>query len=137
MRYDVVPQGPGYAEDIDAPVRLEVLVFNRDNGLAQDGGEIVVIDDDAALQGKGPKRPALLIKKFSSGGGPIALQIVNLGQIDGVDKGQAGQRAGDRRQSKKDGEGDTPSQFAPMPFRLVLSSDSRRTKAAPRGFARR
>ena len=36
MRNDVVPQRSSHAEDIDAPVRLKVLVFNRDHRLPQD-----------------------------------------------------------------------------------------------------
>src|ERR1035438_512274 len=37
----VVPDGSHDAEDIDAPMGLEALVFNGDDGLAQDGGKVV------------------------------------------------------------------------------------------------
>jgi len=66
---DVVPGGPGDAEDIDAPVGFEVLVFNRDNGLAQDGREVVVVDEDAPLQSERSERTAFLVEKFGGGGG--------------------------------------------------------------------
>ena len=40
------------AQDVDAPVGLEALVFNGDDGLAKDGGKAVVVDHLAPLQGK-------------------------------------------------------------------------------------
>ena len=46
----VVPQRSGDAKDVDAPVGIEVLVFDRDDGLAQNGSEIVVVDNDSPLQ---------------------------------------------------------------------------------------
>jgi hypothetical protein len=48
-------------------MRLEVLVFNRDDRLPQDGSKILVIDDDPAFQGKGTESPALLVVKVGCG----------------------------------------------------------------------
>ena len=100
----VVPERAGDAEDVDAPVRLEALVFNGDDGLAQDRGKVVVVDHDAALQREGADDAALLVVEIGGGGGAVALQVVNLRQIDGVDQREPGQRAGDDGQGEQDGE---------------------------------
>ena len=55
----VVPQRSGDAQDIDAPMGLEALVFNGDDGLAQDRRKAVVVDDHTPLEGKGADDAAL------------------------------------------------------------------------------
>ena len=82
---------------VDAPVRLEALVFNGDDGLAQDRRKVVVVDHHAALQREGADDAALAVVEIGGGGGAVALEVVNLGQIDGVDQREPGQRAGNRR----------------------------------------
>ena len=44
--------GAQNAPEIDAPVRFEILVFNRDDGATQNIGVVLVGGDDAALQGE-------------------------------------------------------------------------------------
>ena len=94
--------GANDAEDVDAPVGLEALVFNGDDGLAQDGGEVVVADHFAALQGEGADDAALVVVELRGGGGAVSFEVVDLRQIDGVDEGQAGQRAGDDGQQQQE-----------------------------------
>ena len=102
MGAQVVDQRAEDAEEIDAAVGLEGLVLNGDDGLPQNRGEVVVIDDDAPLQGKGADHPALVVVQVGRGGRPIALQVVDLRQIDRVDQRQPGQRAGNNRQGDED-----------------------------------
>ena len=90
-----MPERAGDAEDVDAPVGIEVLVFDGDDGLAKDRGEVVVVDDDALLEREGADDAALGVVEVGHGGGPVALEVVDLGQIDREDQHEAGQRAGD------------------------------------------
>ena len=46
----VVPQCSGDAKYVDAPMGVEVLVFDRNDSLAKNGSEIVVVDNDSPLQ---------------------------------------------------------------------------------------
>ena len=101
---DVVPGGADDAEDVDAPVGLEVLVFNGDDGLAEDGGEVVVADDVAVFEGEGADYVAFAVVEVGGGGGAIAFEVVDLGQVDGVDEGEAGERAGNDGQKQQHGE---------------------------------
>ena len=82
MADQIVPRGPADAQYIDAPVRLEVLVFNGDNGLAQDRCKVVVVDHLAPLDRKRANHAPLPVVKLGDGRGAIALQVVNLRQID-------------------------------------------------------
>ena len=66
---DVVPRGTGDTEYIDAPMRLEALVFNGDDGLAQDGRKIIVADHFASLERKRADDAALAVVEIGSGGG--------------------------------------------------------------------
>ena len=103
---------PTDAQHVDAPVRLEALVFNGDDGLAQHRGKVVVVDHLAALQRKGADDAALAVVEIGGGGGAVALQIVNLGQIDGVDQREAGQRAGNDGQEQQDDQRELAGELA-------------------------
>src|SRR5579863_5707188 len=109
---EVVPDGADDAEDVDAPVRLEVLVFDGDDGLAEDRGELVVVDQDAALEGEGADDAAFYVEEIGGGGRAIALEVVDLGQVDGVDEREASERAGDDREREQSGENDAARDFA-------------------------
>jgi len=120
MAAQVVPERPADAEDIDAPVGLEAFVFNGDDGLAQHRRKIVVVDHLAPLESKGADDAALLIVEFGGGGGPVALEVVNLGQVDGVYQGEPGQRAGNHGQNDQRGKGELAHQFAPAAHGRLL-----------------
>jgi len=98
---DVVPRRPGNAEDVDAPVRFEALVFDGDHSLAQDGRKAVVVDHLAALQRKRAHDAALHVVELGGGRWPVFLQVVDLRQIDRVDQRETGQRACNDRQQKQ------------------------------------
>jgi hypothetical protein len=82
----IVPCGAGDAQHVDPPMRFEALVFNRDHGLAQHRRKVVVVDHHAPLQRKGADDAALLVVQLRQRRGPIALQVVNLRQIGGVNQ---------------------------------------------------
>ena len=124
MAADVVPGGTGDAKDVDAPVRFEALVFDRDHGLAQNRREVVVVDHFAALQGEGADNAALAVVEVGGGGGAEALEVVNLRQIGGVDQREAGQRTGDDGQQQQSGQGEFAGQLAAMRRRLRLKPEA-------------
>ena len=112
-----MPQGAHDAEEIDAPVRLEVLVFNGDHSLAQHRRKAVVADHLAPLQREGADDPSLPVVKFGGSGGAVLLQILDLRQIGGVDQGEPGQRAGKDRQQQQNGQRGPAGEFATAPDR--------------------
>jgi len=95
-------------------VGLEALVFNGDDGLAQNRSEALVGDYFAAFQGKGTEDAALAVVEFRVGGGAVMLQIVDLGQIDGIDQGEASQRAGNDREQEQHGQREAAGELAPV-----------------------
>ena len=109
----VVPEGSGDAQDVDAPVGFEALVFNGDDGLPQNRREPVVVDHHAPLQGEGADHAAFTVVEIGGRGRAVALQVVDLGQIDGVDQHEPGQRAGHDGEHKKSGECDLAGNFSP------------------------
>ncbi len=113
----VVDQRAEDAEEVDAPVGLEGLVFDGDDRLPQDGSEVVVIDHDAPLQGERPDDPAFLVVEVGGRGGAVALEIVNLGQVDRVDQREPGQGAGDDGQRDEDDERSFAGEFETGPRR--------------------
>ena len=119
---EVVPQRSADAKNVDAPVRLKALVFNRDHGLAQHRRKVVIVDHYAPLQRKGADDATLLVIEIGGGRRLIAFQVVNLGQIDGVDQHEPAQRAGNHGQNKQRGEGQFSGQFAPPMLGRRLSS---------------
>jgi hypothetical protein len=88
---DVVPRGAGHAEDIDAPVRLEVLVFDGDHRLAQNGRKSVIAHDNAPLQGKGAEESSVAVIEVRCGGRAVVLKIIDLRQVSGIDQREPGQ----------------------------------------------
>ena len=74
--------------------------------------------------------PALAVIEIGGGGGPVALQIVNLRQIDGVDQREPGQRASNHRQQQQRGQREFAGQLAPvrrwLRFKPVASSKAAR-----------
>jgi len=94
----VVDQRPEDAEKVDASVGREGLVLDRNDRFPQDGREVVVIDHHAPFKGKRADHPALLVIEVGCRGRAVALQIMNLRQVDRVNQREAGQGAGDDSQ---------------------------------------
>ena len=68
------------------------------------GREVVVVDDDAALEGKGADDAALAVVEVGRGRWAVALEVVDLRQIDGEDQREPGERAGDDGKQQQDRE---------------------------------
>src|SRR5579884_404319 len=115
FRRKVVICRPQHAEDVDAPMALEIFVFDRDDGFAQQWREIIVVDGDAPLQGKRTKDASMRVVKLGDGVGTVAHQVVNLGKIDGVDQHEPAEGANGDSQDNENGDGDAAGNFAP-PF---------------------
>ena len=128
VRAYVVPGGAGHAKDVDAPVRLEVFVFDGDDGLAEDGREAVVADNLAALQGEGADDAAPAVVEIGGGGGAVLFELLNLGEVDGVDEGEAGERPGGGGKNDQRGQRGTAGELAAAVF------GKRRTEGAARGL---
>jgi hypothetical protein len=110
---------PAYAQDVDAPMRLEVLVFNGDDGLAQDRRKVVVIDHHAAFQREGADDAALAVVEIGSGGGAVVFEVVNLWQVDRINQREPGQRAGNDRQREQRNQHHLAGQLAPPLKRIA------------------
>ena len=72
---------------------VEILVFDRDQRIAEDLRVVVIAGDDAALQRKGADNSALSVVQFGHGTGAITFELFDLGQVRRVDKQQARRRA--------------------------------------------
>src|SRR5258706_12123212 len=81
---------------------IEVLVLDRGDGIAQDGREVLIGSDDAALQREASDHPALIVVKLGDRARPITLQVADLRQVGGVDQEQpAGHADGGRKQHQQ------------------------------------
>ena len=92
-RGQVVIRRAGDAEYVDAPVALEVLVLDGEDGLAQHGREGGVGHDGAAFECKGAEGTAVHVVEIRGGEGTVVLEVLDLRQIDGVDKQEPGSRS--------------------------------------------
>ena len=102
---DVAVSRPGDAPDIDAPVPVEVLVFDRNQSLAQDLRIVVITGHHPALQRERPDGASLIVVEFGDGTGAVMFELINLWQIGGVDEQQSGGRShqsGDQHQQADD-----------------------------------
>lgn len=79
---DVVERGAGHAEDVDAPVRLEIFIFDRNYSLAQHRCEAVVSDDLAPLKRECADQPAVAVVEIGDSGGTEVFQLIDLRQVD-------------------------------------------------------
>ena len=92
-RFDIAIGSTHDAPDVDARVPVEILVFDRDQRIAEDLRVVVIAGDDAALQRKGADNSALSVVQFGHGTGAITFELFDLGQVRRVDKQQARCRA--------------------------------------------
>ncbi len=116
----IVPCGAGKAQEIHAAMALKVAVFGGDDGLAQDRRKVVVVDDHAALQREGAEAAPVNVVEFRGGGGPVMLQLIDLGEIDGVDEHESGEAAGGRSEDDKNGKSQAPGDFWVVGRRLKV-----------------
>ena len=51
-----------HTKDIDSPVALKILVFDRNNGLPQNRGQRFIGNHDAAFEGEGAEDAAMHVE---------------------------------------------------------------------------
>ena len=107
---------------------FEILVFDGDDGLAQHGREAFVADDLAALEREGADDAALAVVEIGGGRGAVLLELLDLREIDGVDEGEAGERARCGSENEQRGQRRAASQLAAAMF------GERRPERASQGF---
>jgi len=103
----------GDSKHVDAPVGIEVLVLNGDDSLSQDRSEVVIVDNDSALERKRADDAALDVVQVGHRRRPVAFEVVNLREVDGEDEQQSGQRSRYDGKEQKDCKGQLAGNFWP------------------------
>ena len=102
MREKISPGRAGHAREIHSPVLVEVLVLGGEDGVLQDRRNLLVGQQDAALQCEAADNLAVIGVEFGDDVRAEIFQGANLREIARIDKQQAGQRAdGDRGQQQQ------------------------------------
>src|SRR6185369_11573797 len=83
---EVAVSSPDSSPQIDAKMLLEVLVFCRNDGVAQDFREVVVAGDNAPLQSERTNNLSLVVVEFSDGAGPVAFKLGHFRKIRGINQ---------------------------------------------------
>src|SRR5579872_913207 len=96
-RLDVAIGGSDDAPEIDAGVTIEILVFNGDQGVAQNGRKIVVGDNNAALQGDGADHPAVIVVEFGDRTGTVGFERIDLRKVGSVNEEHSSGGSDERR----------------------------------------
>ena len=113
---DVAEGGADDAEKVDARVGVEILVFNRDERVAEHRRKVVVAGDYAALQGERSDDAALIVVKLSDGTGTVRLERVDLRKVGGVDEQQTGGGSDEDGNEDEEAEQDAADQLAAADF---------------------
>ena len=79
-------QSAGDTKHVDAPMGIEVLVLDGNDGLSQNGREVVVVDDDSLFQRERADDATLGVVQVGDSGRSVALEVVDLRQIDRKDQ---------------------------------------------------
>ena len=96
MRAHVVIHGAGHAPEVHAPVAVKIFVFDGDQSVAQNFGNVVVLHDDAALQREGADDLSFVVVQFGRRTGTVTFEFTDLRQVGRINDQQAGQPADDR-----------------------------------------
>src|SRR5262249_6358591 len=86
---DVAPGGLKHTRKIDAPVLLKVLVFGGDDRGAQDRRNLVVRQQNPALQGERADGLAVIGVELRFDNRAVGFERVNLGQVARIDEEQS------------------------------------------------
>src|SRR5712671_7675036 len=85
--------GAGDAREVDAPVFLEMLIFNGGDGVVENLGTLLVGHQNAALQREAADELAVVGINFRDYVGTVGFKRANLRQIAGVDEQQTAPRS--------------------------------------------
>src|SRR5579883_2726271 len=89
---DVHNRRTNNAQDINAEVALKMAVFNRDNGFAKDGRNLIVSHHHPSLQRKAADHGAVAGIKLRRNVGPKIKKLTDLRQVGGIHKDQTRER---------------------------------------------
>src|SRR5258708_2030459 len=76
---------------------FEVLILDRQDCVVEHLGKLIILRDDTTLQGKRPKRAALIVVEYGVRDRAIVTEVVNLWKVNGIHQGQPAQRPYTRR----------------------------------------
>src|SRR5437868_11889229 len=108
---EIAKCGAGDAREIDAPMFLEVLIFDGGHRVVENLGALLVGHQDAALQREATDELAVVGINFSDYVGAVGFEGANLRQIAGVDKEQAAACAQCNRAQQQKCQRHTVDQF--------------------------
>jgi hypothetical protein len=97
----IVCQRDQDAGDTQAEVLLEICVLGRDDRLPQDGRDLVVADDDAALGRELSDDLAVSSCKARDGVGTVVIERADLREVAGIRKQDPADGAGQRHDGKQ------------------------------------
>src|SRR5712672_3005506 len=103
--------GAGDAREVNAPVFLEMLIFDGGHRVVENLGTLLIGHQDAALQSEATHELAVVGVNFSDHVGTVGFKRANLRQIAGVDKEQAAACAQRNRAQQQKCERNTVDQF--------------------------
>ena len=109
---EVRDRGPHDAQDIDAPVALEMAVLDGDDRVPEHRRDLVVGHNDAPLQGEAADDRAVVRVKVRHHVRPVIFQLANLRQVGRVDKDQSGQRPHPGREQEQNQKHKLPENLA-------------------------
>src|SRR5580700_5971024 len=110
-RLNIAICSPGDPPHIDAPVTVEILVLNRNQGIAQHLRIVVIRRDHSPLQCERTYGAALPVVKLGNGVGTEMFQLLDLGKIRGIDQQQSGGGADKRSHQHQQPKQDAAHQF--------------------------
>ena len=109
--FDVAIRRAYDAPDVDARVAVEILVFDRDQRVAENLRIIVIAGDDAALEREGADDFALSVIEFGDGTGTVTFEFFDLGQVGRIDEQQSNCGADSGREQDEQPEEDVSDQL--------------------------
>ena len=112
MRQQVPPGRARHACEVHTPVLFEVLVFGGENGVLQDRRNLLVGEQDAALQGETPDNLAVVCIELGDNIGTEIFESTDLGKVARINKQQPCQRPNGDRAQQQHCKGDTSDNLA-------------------------
>ena len=89
-RFDIAIGRPYDAPNVDPPMPVEVFVFDRDQGIPENRGKVVIGSHHPSLQSEGADDASLVVVQLGDRARTIVLEFFHLGQARGVDQHQPG-----------------------------------------------
>src|SRR3954447_90486 len=117
-RFDVAIRGADDPPEVDAGVFVEILVFNGDESVPQDGRKIFVAGHHAALQGERSDDAVVVVVEFCDRTGTVGFESIDLRKIGGVNEEKPRRRAYENRDQEKKTEENAADETTASDFDL-------------------